>query len=69
MYFVGYAGWAPGQLEAEMKQDAWLSMPAKGVNVFDIDGEAWAPLVERLSNPARPAGLERAILPDDPSVN
>ncbi|QNN20851.1 YqgE/AlgH family protein [Planctomycetales bacterium ZRK34] len=69
MYFVGYAGWAPGQLEAELKQNAWLTMSAKGVNIFDMDQESWAQLAERLSNPARPAGLDRAILPDDPSVN
>lgn len=69
MYFVGYAGWARGQLESELKQEAWLSLPANGLDVFNLDDETWAQLVERLTNPARPAGLERAILPDDPSVN
>ena len=25
---LGYAGWGPGQLDAEMQQNAWLSGPA-----------------------------------------
>src|SRR3984885_13290235 len=26
--FAGYAGWSPGQLEDEMKRDAWVTHPA-----------------------------------------
>lgn len=31
---LGYAGWGPGQLEAEMAQNAWLSVPAQEQLVF-----------------------------------
>jgi putative transcriptional regulator len=34
---LGYAGWGPGQLDAEMQQNAWLSVPADETIVFDED--------------------------------
>jgi len=35
--FAGYAGWSPGQLEDEMKRDAWLIHPASLELVFEAD--------------------------------
>lgn len=35
--FAGYAGWSPGQLEDELKRDAWLTHPASLELVFDMD--------------------------------
>src|ERR1051326_8833218 len=35
--FAGYAGWSPGQLEDEIKRDAWLTHPASLELVFDVD--------------------------------
>jgi putative transcriptional regulator len=32
---LGYAGWAPGQLEGEMAQKAWFTAPADPKLVFD----------------------------------
>ena len=37
--FVGYAGWSPGQLEEEMKRNAWLAHPASLHLVFDTPPE------------------------------
>ena len=34
---LGYAGWGPGQLDAEIQQNAWLSMQADETMVFDAD--------------------------------
>lgn len=40
--FAGYAGWSPGQLEDEMKRDAWLTHPASLDLVFEADpGQLW----------------------------
>lgn len=32
---LGYAGWGGGQLEGEMRQNAWLTVEADGAIVFD----------------------------------
>ena len=34
---LGYAGWAPGQLDAEMQANGWLSVPADSDLLFDSD--------------------------------
>ncbi len=35
--FAGYAGWAPGQLQAEVAQGAWFPVAARPGDVFDPD--------------------------------
>jgi putative transcriptional regulator len=37
---LGYAGWAPGQLDAEMQANGWLSVAADSDLVFDEDFDA-----------------------------
>ncbi len=37
---LGYAGWAPGQLDAEMQANGWLSVSADSDLVFDEDFES-----------------------------
>ena len=37
---LGYAGWGPGQLEAEITQNAWLSSPTEEALVFSDDHDA-----------------------------
>ncbi len=34
---LGYAGWGPGQLEAEIQQNAWLSLPAQENLLFGAE--------------------------------
>jgi putative transcriptional regulator len=38
-FFLGYAGWGAGQLEAELARGAWLLAPASADLLFDRDPE------------------------------
>jgi putative transcriptional regulator len=37
--FLGYAGWGPGQLEAELIQGAWVLAPLSDAAVFEVPAE------------------------------
>jgi putative transcriptional regulator len=37
--FIGYSGWAPGQLEAELAHGAWTLAPAEANAIFDAKPE------------------------------
>jgi putative transcriptional regulator len=64
--FAGYAGWAPGQLEDEIAQGAWVSVPALAEDVFTAaPDELWSRVLAR--QPGRLRLL--AGFPEDPSVN
>jgi len=46
--FAGYAGWAAGQLEDEMKREAWLTHPANVNLVFESEPKMLWPQILRL---------------------
>ena len=45
---LGYAGWAPGQLEHELAQNAWLTVQARADVIFDRAPEARLPAAMEL---------------------
>ena len=46
---LGYAGWGPGQLEAEIAQNAWLVCDADEALIFGTpDAEKWNASLEKL---------------------
>jgi putative transcriptional regulator len=55
---LGYAGWAAGQLEWELAQNAWLSVPADPSIIFGV------PADQRLSAAMRLLGVDFASLSD-----
>ena len=56
MMMLGYAGWGPGQLEAELAQNGWLTCPDEPDLVFDTpDSRKWASALERM-------GIDPALL-------
>ena len=49
MLALGYAGWAPGQLDREIQENGWLTVPADEELVFDRAQDAkWERAVGRL---------------------
>jgi len=64
--FAGYAGWGPGQLDAELERDDWFVAPAGIDDIFDPDAEE---LWQRVL--ARKGGHFAVVarMPIDPSVN
>lgn len=56
---LGYAGWAPGQLENEIKQNAWLTVAADPDVIFDLPPE------ERLPAAMHLLGIDLAMLSKD----
>jgi len=46
---LGHAGWGPGQLESEIRQNVWLHAPADDDLIFGPDtGNAWKTAMQRL---------------------
>jgi putative transcriptional regulator len=46
---AGYAGWAPGQLENEIRSGAWLPTDVDASIVFDVpSGDLWHKAYERI---------------------
>lgn len=46
---IGHAGWGPGQLEAEIAQNAWAHCPAETEIIFTPDpARAWQTALKRL---------------------
>jgi putative transcriptional regulator len=64
-FITGYAGWGPGQLEAELAEDAWLLTDPRPGDAFG-DASLWQTILTRLH-------VERYVRPDqippDASVN
>lgn len=49
MLALGYAGWAPGQLDAEIQANGWLHVPADLDLVFDEDLETkWERAIQKV---------------------
>lgn len=62
-FYLGYAGWGPGQLEAEMAQGAWLAVPVSPRWIFEVPHDAlWMQVLHAL-------GVDPASLVATPGVH
>jgi putative transcriptional regulator len=49
--FAGHSGWAPGQLQSEIKRGGWHVLPADANTIFDKDpARVWPELIERVTS-------------------
>lgn len=65
-FFLGYSGWADGQLEAELENNDWLVIPPNHQFVFETDAEKlWSRVVASLGGEYKLF----ANFPADPRLN
>lgn len=64
--FVGYSGWAGGQLENELKQRSWITRkPDASILVADNSASLWSDLLSTMG----PWFHLLSRMPDDPGLN
>nr|MBF0220999.1 YqgE/AlgH family protein [Desulfobulbaceae bacterium] len=59
MFILGYSGWAPGQLEAELTVNGWLTLPAKNEILFHTENS------EKWKNAAMQFGIDISLYSDE----
>ena len=64
-FFLGYSGWAPGQLEKELDMNYWYMLPVEKYDIWTKPDKLWQHILTDL-------GLQKKlinIIPPDPSLN
>lgn len=70
-FFLGYAGWGPGQLESELGQGSWLVTHADARVVFDPDADdgLWMRVITGIDRSLAMLAMNPNLIPTDPSMN
>jgi len=70
-YFHGYAGWATGQLDAELAAGGWLTRDATAQIVFEpgMDTQSWSALIKERGLEELKTQINPNLIPPDPTVN
>ncbi|MEP7022781.1 MAG: YqgE/AlgH family protein [Actinomycetota bacterium] len=64
--FAGYAGWGPGQLQAEIDEGSWYVLRGEPADAFSTDpGRLWRAVLRRQGGEIAMV----ATFPDDPACN
>jgi putative transcriptional regulator len=65
-FFIGYSGWGAGQLEREVRSNAWILHPGNDKLVFDESHESlWRKIMYAKGGDFRVL----STYPDDPNLN
>lgn len=67
--FVGYSGWAAGQLDAELEAGGWLTEPATREDIFSDYSDLWNRVSRRIGLEILSPTIKHLWVPDDPSMN
>ena len=52
LFMLGYAGWAPGQLEAELKMNSWIVIPGDKALIFGTNADKkWRQAIDKQQIP------------------
>ena len=70
-FFVGYAGWGPGQLENELNLGGWPVTQAHADVVFDPDADdgLWMRVITGIDRSLAMLAMNPKLMPHDPSMN
>lgn len=67
--FVGHSGWGKGQLERELEEGSWLTMPASAEFVFYEDDDLWNVVTHKIGRSILGKALNIKHVPPDVSFN
>ena len=65
LFFLGYSGWSPNQLEEELKRDSWIVTDMSSENILKGNKELWKETLMSLGDKHK----VWANFPDDPELN
>lgn len=68
-FFVGYSGWSPGQLEAEMETGSWVTADASIERVFAPESTLWRDIKREVALQQIIGKVNPRLIPRDPSCN
>lgn len=72
-FFLGYAGWGPEQLEAEMREEAWTVVGDASDSMLDVifrtEEDTWLRLTRQLAARTLLPDINPSSIPRDPSMN
>lgn len=65
-FFVGYSGWSPGQLKAEIETSSWFVADVDAAMIMNTDvNDLWKVIMKKFGR----RGEIIANMPEDPSLN